>query len=272
MPISSKTAEVQYRSNQPAETRTTGGSGDVTLEFSKVLGISGEYLLFLGLTLPTGQYDIKRGADATAEILPPILQKGTGVYNASFLLNYTRDVQDGMVLANVNFNFPFAVRPFGKNEFLDSYFTAFRDSTQSRRFFYQFKPYGENDLGGYTPPSVGGSVSYAYRGVENYVHSWTVVFSVPLGVAWIPSEKTGQYNPRPDPDHKAWTAALCYGLEFSRPKFPVFIGLSLPIHDKANAPGANEMDPTPMKRWDTPDLKDLFQQWTVALGLKATMF
>jgi hypothetical protein len=91
-------------------------------------------------------------------------------------------------------------------------------------------------------------------------------------VTWIPSEKPGQYAPRPDPDHKAWSAALVYGLEFSHAKFPLFISVSLPIHDKTNPPGKDEMDPTPMKRWDAPDFKDLFQQWTIALGLKATMF
>lgn len=272
VPVTSKTGEVQYRSNQPAETRGTGGLGDIMLDVSKTFGSSGEYSVELGMGLPTGQYDIKRGSDAAREFLPISLQKGTGLYCPTLSLYYTRDVQGGMWLGNVCFSYPFAARPFTKkNEFLDTYFPMYKDSTQSRRFYYRAKPYGENDLGGFTPPNLGFGVSYAYRGVEHFVHSWNFVFSAPLGVVWIPSEKTNQYNPRPDPDHKAWTAAIAYGLEFSREKFPLFIGVSLPIHSKPS-PGKDEMDPKPLAKWTAPDYNDILQQWTIAVGFKSTMF
>ena len=180
--------------------------------------MQGEFSLGIGLTLPTGQYDIKRGPDAASEFLPTSLQKGGGIFNGSLMLDYLRDVEDGMWLGNISFYYPFAVRLSGKNEFLDTYFAAFKDSTDNRRFYYHFKPYGENDLGGFTPPSASVSLTYAYRGIEHYVHSWTLFYSVPFGVAWIPGENSTQYAPSPDPDHKTWSAALVYGIEFSRSK------------------------------------------------------
>jgi hypothetical protein len=275
-PISSKTSEVQYRSNQVANDRTTGGLGDVSVDIGRTIGVNVKFDLSLGLTIPTGQYDIKRGPDAAPEFLPSSLQKGGGIYSGAFTLGHSKDVEDGMWMFEVVYNQPFAMRLItGKNEFLGSgsYFEAYADSTGSKRFYYRFKPYGENDLGSYSPPSASGSVYYVYRGVEKYVHSFGVTFAAPIGVAWISSEKTKQYNPRPDPDHKAWSAAVAYGLEFSSMKYPVFMAISLPIHDKSNAPNPNnEYDPTPMKKWDGPDMKDFLQQWTFALGVKSTMF
>jgi hypothetical protein len=112
-----------------------------------------------------------------------------------------------------------------------------------------------------------------FRDERQYAHSFGLALSVPLAVAWIHSEKAGQYDPRPDPDHKAWNVAMVYQLEFCHDKFPVFLAVSLPIHDKANpAEPDNEYDPTPMKHWDGPDWGDFMQQWTVAVGLKSIMF
>jgi hypothetical protein len=271
VPFTSKTGAVQYRSNQPEETRVTGGLGDISLDVSKSLGAQGNFSLGVGISLPTGQYDVKRGSDASAEFLPTSLQKGSGLYNGSLTIDYTKDVQNGLWLANVSFNYPFAARISGENEFLDTYFSAFKDSTANRRFYYNVKPYGENDLGGFTPPSASFSLTYAYRGVENFIHSGTILFSAPLGVAWIPSEKTGQYAPRPDPDQKMWSAAFVYGLEFSKPKYPLFVAFSLPLHDKSNSPGADEFN-TSVYKWDAPDFKDFLQQGTIAFGVKSTMF
>lgn len=272
IPFMSKTGAVQFRSNQPEETRIVGGLGDLSFDVSRAVGAQGAFSVGMGITLPTGQYDIKRGADASAEFLPTSLQKGGGLFNGSFMLDYTRDVEDGIWLANVTFNYPFALSASGENDFLDTYFSALKDSTSNRRFYYRFKPYGENDLGAFTPPSASMSVTYAYRGFRHYVHSCTFLFATPLGVAWIPSEKVGQYAPRPDPDHKVWSGALVYGLEFSRPEFPIFIAVSFPFHDKTNKAGADEFDPAPFRQWDGPDFGDLLQQGTIAIGFKSTIF
>jgi hypothetical protein len=276
LPIMSKSGEVQYRTNQPAYDRTTGGIGDLTVDIMRSVGLNFKLDLQLGLTFPTGQYDIRRGPDAASEFLPINLQKGGGVYNAAFTVGHSRDVENGMWMFEAVYNFPFNMKPIsGENEFLDGgeYFAGYRDSTSNPRFHYRFKHYGENDLGGYTPPSVNASVYYAYRGVENFVHSFGLVFAAPTAVAWIHSEKTNQYDPRPDPDHKTWNAALIYGLEFSHMKYPVFMAVSLPIQDKKGTPNPdNEYDPGPMEKWDGPDWEDFLQQWTFAIGFKSTMF
>lgn len=273
IPFASKTAEVQYRENQAATTVVTGGMGDITFDFKRIFGSEGQFFLMFGLTFPTGQYDIKRGPEEN--FVPNNLQMGKGIYNASLTFNYLRDVENGLWLFDGSFSFPFNMKPLSKeNKFLDEYFSDYKSQTSSDRFYYRFKPYGESDLGDYVPPRLSTGVTYAYRGVPKYVHSFGFSFSAPLGVGWIHSENSSRYDPRPDPDHKAWEVVLVYGLEFSRPKFPVFIAVALPIHDKA--PGKvdpdKEYDPEPMKDWNAPDWEDFFQQWAVAVGIKSALF
>lgn len=272
VPFMSKSAEVQYRSNQSPNDRSTGGTGDISTDFTFNLGPSAQYGVTVGMSWPTGQYDIQRGPDAAKEYLPASLQKGSGLYTASLGLSYSRDVDDGIWIYNVSYAHPFNSRWIsGQNEFLDGELAAYQGA-DSRRFYYDWKFYGESDLGDFTPPSLTGAVHYGYRGIPGMVHSVGLTFSAPLGVAWIRSEQVGVYDPRPDPDHKAWSAALVYGAEFSRDTYPIFMAFSLPFHDKANAPGANEYDETPMASWDAPDWKDLAQQWVVALGFKTSFW
>lgn len=263
IPISSKSGEVQFQTNRDANDRTTGGLGDIGVDISKAIGSQGEYSFSLALTLPTGQYDIKRGADATAEFLPSSLQKGSGLFGATLTFSRTIDVEDGMWLMDIGYSNPFNMRPFsGKNEMLDTYFKDYINQKDNKRFYYKFKPYGENDLGAYTPPSVSMSLAFADKKNENFVQSWGLTFGAPIGVAWIAREKTNIYDPFPDPSHKAWSAAFAYGLEFSHANFPTFFGVSVPIHDKSDDKG----------KWDAPDWSDFLEQWTFALGMKATLF
>lgn len=270
LPMVSKTAEVQYRSNQVPANRTTGGAGDLSTDFTLNLGPSAQYGLTLGMTWPTGQYDIVRGADAAQEFLPASLQKGGGLYVASVGLSWSRDVDDGLWIYNLTYSHPWNTAFMtGKNEFLDSWLSDYK-GVHSKRFYYDWKNYGENDLGDYTPPSLSASIHYGYRGVEGMVHSFGISFSAPLGVAWIRSEKVGVYDPRPDPDHQAWSAAFVYGAEFTRDDFPIFMAISIPLHDQANTPGADEYDEAPMSHWDSPDWDDFLQQWTIALGFKTS--
>lgn len=271
LPFSSKIAEVQYRSNQPAHTRITGGMGDISCDVTRIFGSQGQFSWGVSMTFPTGQYDIKRGPEQY--FLPNNLQMGTGLYLSSLSFSYSRDVEDGLWLFDASVSYPFMMRLFtGENEFIDSYFSAYKDQKSNDRFYYRFKPYGENDLGDYIPPSVGMGAYYAYRGIAKRVHSFGMTFSFPLGVTWIHSEKHTTYDPRPDPDHKAWEAALVYGLEFSRQDFPVFIGVAVPIHDKTAGAVEDEYNSDPMKVWNEPDWQDLFQQWIVAVGFKASLF
>ncbi|MBN1983150.1 MAG: hypothetical protein JW795_16570 [Chitinivibrionales bacterium] len=273
LPLASKLAEVQYQSNMTPMTITTGGLSDISLSVSRALGAAGQYSLSASLSLPTGQYDIRRGTEANMNLLPGSLQMGSGLYGASLSFGYTKDVQDGLFLFDGSISYPLALRLIsGKNEFLDKgeYFESYKDSTRSKRFYYRFKPYGENDLGDYTPPSLTLSAYYAYRGIPGYVHSFGVVGSVMTGVAWMHSYKSTIYDPRPDPDHKMWQMQFAYGLEFIRDAYPLFFGVSIPLTDQS--PGDSGFDPTPMKKFDLPDFNNFLQQWTFALGVKTALF
>ena len=272
VPFVSHQGEVQYRSNQPPTDRSTGGLGDISFDFSKTIGSGGAASLSASLSIPTGQYDIKRGTDASQEILPSSFQKGSGLYSLTLGWDYSRDTDKGIWLYSLSYTHPFAMHLIsGENEFNDSYWSKI--SHEGDRFEYRFKPYGENDLGAYTPPSVSASVAYGYRGRAGIVQSLGLNFSAPLGVAWISSEKAGTYDPRPDPDHQAWSLAIAYGIEFSNPDFPVFLAFSVPIHDKANAADPrDEYDDSPMKEWNAPDWGDILQQWTFAVGVKGSFF
>ncbi|SHK55635.1 hypothetical protein [Fibrobacter sp. UWEL] len=271
IPMMSHQGEVQYRSNQNPTDRTTGGLGDVSFDFSKTIGSGGAASLSASLSIPTGQYDIKRGTDGGKEILPSSFQKGSGLYSLTLGWDYSRDTDKGIWLYGLTYTHPFAMHLFsGENEFNDSYWKDL--DHKGDRFKYRFKAYGENDLGAYTPPSVGGSIAYGYRGRPGIVQSFGLSFSAPLGVAWISSETEGKYDPRPDPDHKAWSAALAYGIEFSDTDFPVYFAVSIPIHDKSNSNSKDEYDEKPMRQWDAPDWSDFGQQWTVAVGVKGSFF
>ena len=275
IPFMSHQGEVQYRSNQNPKDYTTGGLGDISFDFSKTIGSGGAASLSASLTIPTGQYDIKRGIDASKEILPSSFQKGGGLYSLTLGWDYSRDTDKGIWLYSLSYTHPFAMRLFsGENEFNDSYWKNIKNK-DGDRFKYRFKPYGENDLGAFTPPSIGGSIAYGYRGRAGIVQSFGLNFSVPLGIAWIASEQAndGVYDPRPDPDHQAWSISLVYGIEFSNPDFPVFLAFSLPIHDKAGGADAkNEYSEKPMKEWNAPDWSDIGQQWTIAVGVKGSFF
>lgn len=273
IPFVSKSGEIQYQTDLPANNRTTGGMGDMSLDFGWSTGPSGEYSLNLGLGLPTAQYDIARGPDASKQFLPASLQKGGGLYSLSAGIGYSKDVENGIWLFDASYSRPFAFKFKRENEFMDEYWQNYKD-VDDHRFDYRFKFYGENDLGDYTPPSVTASVYYGYRGVAEMVHSFGVTYSMPLGVAWIHSPSTTTYDPFPDPDYQKWTAALVYGLEFSRDKFPLYIAVSLPLHDKSNTPDpyADKYDESLVDKWDGPDWEDFGQQWNIGIGFKSAMF
>jgi len=103
---------------------------------------------------------------------------------------------------------------------------------------------------------------YAYRGAPKLTQSFQLFFMAPCGVRWIPGYIPTLYNPIADPDHRAWDAVLSYGIEFSKERFPLFLGIGMPIHDRKDAVG----------KWDAPDWGDIGNEWIFAFGFKATMF
>ena len=282
IPIVSKIGTLQPKTNYDDKTEMTAGLSDLMVDFSKSVGMEGEYSLSLNLTLPTGQYDIKRGREGAMLYLPTTLQRGGGIYNASMGISRTKDVDKGIWIVEAYYNYPFAINFYGKNQMINGNSDQYNDlnsswdllsSSQKKRFEYWFKPYGENDLGAYTPPSFTLAAYYGYRGIEHYVHSFGVKAWVPFGVAWIPDFSASSYNPVPDPDNKTWSITLHYGLEFSKPEYPFYLAINKVIisgSDKNDMKDA--FDEAALRKWRTPDLKDLLNMWTLAIGIKTTMF
>jgi hypothetical protein len=282
IPIVSKIGSLQQATNYDDKTEATGGLADMMIDFSKNVGMEGQYSLMLNLTLPTGQYDIKRGKEDYMLYLPTTLQSGSGLYTASLGISRTIDVEKGLWIVEAYYNYPFAINFYGKNQLVnnnpDQYNSVnstwdLLSASERKRFEYWFKPYGENDLGAYTPPSISVAAYYGYRGIEHYVHSFGAKLWVPLGVAWIPDFTASSYNPTPDPDNKTWSLTLHYGLEFSRPEYPIFISLNKIIvsgSDKGDM--KNAFDEAALRKWRIPDKKDLLNMWTFAIGIKTTMF
>jgi hypothetical protein len=282
LPIVSKTGLLQPKTNFDDKLETTGGLADIMLDVSKNIGMEGEYSVSLNLILPTGQYDVKRNKENEMFYLPTTLQRGGGVYNATVGLSRTIDVDRGLWIIEGFFSYPFAVNFHGKNQFINNQKDQYNDldsrwdlltADQKKRFEYYFKPYGENDLGGYTPPSVTATLYYGNRRQANYVHSYGAKVSIPLGVAWIPNYSAGSYNPIADPNNKSWSVTLHYGLEFSRAEYPLYLAINKTIWGKSTPNPNDQYDEKPLAWLHSPDMKGLFNDnWTFAVGIKATMF
>ncbi|HUI90962.1 MAG TPA: hypothetical protein VLX68_01835 [Chitinivibrionales bacterium] len=256
------------------------GMGDIRIDFQNAFGVSGEFSYDFTLSIPTGDYAMTVGTDKSPQYLPTNLQLGMGVYSLTLDLGYTVDIDKALLLVDAMYSHPFAVNFSGKNSYFPLYNNAeawnLLSADQKNRFKYYFKPFGENDLGAYFPPSITLSGFYGTKELAGFVHSFGLMFSAPLGVSWIPGFDATTYNPTPDPDNQAWTATLCYGLEFSRPNFPVFVAAYVPIHSKTasatNAQAANPFDSKPMAQWNAPDFHDILHRWSVFIGTKTTLF
>jgi hypothetical protein len=281
IPVLSKNGTMQTSTASDEKTGiVNNGLGDIRIDFQNSFGLSGEFSYSVTLAIPTGDWSSTIGRDASKQFMPANLQLGSGLYSLALDLGYTQDFDDAMLLVDATYSHPFAVNFSGKNSYFQVYDNAaswdLMSAGQKSRFEYYVKPYGETDLGAYVPPSVSLSAFYGYKGMEDFVHSFGIMVSAPVGVAWIPEFQTQTYDPKPDPDNQAWTATLCYGLEFSRPNFPIFIAAYLPIHSKTasatNAQLADPYDTKPMAQWNAPDWNDLFHRWSVFVGTKTTLF
>jgi len=273
VPIGYKRADVSYQANMEKRGEENGGSGDVSIDVTRSFGTENQYACQLALTMPTGRYD---AADQSRSILPQSLQMGQGIYAATLGLSYTRDIDKGMLLFDGYFYYPFALSFTGKNAYIDSDYKAYRDATIfKKRFYYWFKPYGENDRGGYFPPAINLDGIYAYRGVRKLVQSFQVFFTAPLGVRWMPyyDNTSGLYDPRPDPDNRAWDVVVAYGVEFSSDRVPIFLGLGLPIHDKTQPPSpGQEFNQKYYWMWNGPDWGKIGREYLIAAGFKVALF
>jgi hypothetical protein len=281
VPFSAKTGSLQTSTvDDPTTGLINNGMGDLRLDYIGAFGASGDLSYDFTLSVPTGSYTATTGGDKDQKYLPTNLQLGSGVYSLTLDMGKTIDMDKSMVLLDLVYSYPFNINFYGKDQYYN--FTPqqkdLMTGSEKNRFYYYFKPYGESDLGGYTPPNIMASAFYGYKGMEDFVHSFGIMFSVPLGVDWLPSLKAGTpYDPTPDPDNQVWNATLCYGLEFSRSNFPIFIAAYLPIHAKTasatNAQAGNAYDPAPMEDWSRgPDWNDVFHRWSVFMGVKTFLF
>jgi hypothetical protein len=273
LPIGFSGAEVQNDSSASPQTFLNGGTGDITADFMQKFGDQGQYAWQLSLTVPTGRYDESRGPERGKALLPATLQMGRGIYSLGFRLSYALDFDKAMAVFEGSFNYHFTASFTRRNAHIDADYKAYANATENRkRFFYRFKPYGENDRGGYFPPSIDMDAVYSYRGVPKLVQSFQCFFSAPLGVRWIPSFNPSVYDPFPDPDNRAWDVVLAYGLEFSRERVPIFMAFGLPIHDARGKAGEDKYDPAPFSKWSAPAWSEIGQEWIFALGFRTILF
>lgn len=282
IPIVSKIGSLQPKTNLDDKTEQAAGIADIMLDFSKSLGPGGEYSAYLNLTLPTGRYDVKRGREQEQQYLPTTLQTGGGLFNAALGLGRTFDVEDGLWVLEGFFSYPFAVNFHGKNKFVNSGADQYAGvdarwelltDEQKKRFEYYFKPYGENDLGAYVPPSFTAALYYGNRRQASFVHSYGVKVWVPFGVAWVPAASANSYDPAPDPNNKTWSVTLHYGLEFSKPAYPFYFSVNKIVVSRSSPNPDDPYDERSLARWHRPALSELLHSnWIFAAGIKATMF
>ncbi len=265
MPIGMKEMEVQYQTNLEPQLIRNGSRGDLTADARQLFGDHSQYAAQLSLTFPTGQYDAQRGTDRSKNVLPQGLQMGRGIYSGTMGLSYTRDSDQGMMLFDGYFSYPFMIRFDEKNEYLETDYRAYANTTGETRSRFHYgswlKPYGESDRGDYYPPSASFDAIFVRR-AERTVQSFQLTFSAPMGVRWIHSPDPALYDPMPDPDNRAWDLALGYGLESSSETMPLFFGVGMPVHAKRSVAGD----------WTSPDWGNVGQEWILALGFKALLY
>lgn len=265
MPIGMKEMEVQYQSNLDQKLVRNGTRGDLTADIRQSFGEHSQYAALFALTFPTGQYDARRGTDRSKNILPQGLQMGRGIYSGTLGLSYTRDNDQGMMVFDGYYTYPFMIRLDGKNEYLGTEYRDYASTTGKTRSRFHYgswlKPYGESDRGDYHPSSVSIDAIFARRW-ERTVQSFQIFFSAPMGVRWIHSPDPALYDPIPDPDNRAWDLAFGYGLETSNEIMPFFFGIGMPVHAKRDISGD----------WTSPDWENIGQEWIFALGFKAILF
>ncbi|MBN1601514.1 MAG: hypothetical protein JW915_07895 [Chitinispirillaceae bacterium] len=274
IPYKSVASEIQFQTNIEQQVLFNSGIGDLTVDCSRTFGMNGQFKARADVTFPTGIYDETRGTDQVKKVLPQTLQMGQGVWSVTPALSFTHDFENSMLIFDASLYYPFVIRFDKKNEHLDADYRTYNNVTINReRFHYKHivKPYGENDRGDYFPPAVNITTDFVIRAVEGMTQSIQFSFSTPLGVQWIHSYDKNQYDPHPDPDHRAWDALLGYGIETNRFRVPIFFGIGIPIRDKKNSSG-NTYDEKPFRKWDGPDWQCMTQEIIITSGIKAALF
>lgn len=228
----------------------------------------------LSLVFPTGQYALTRGPEFAESILPADLQRGRGVWEAILGIKPSLPIGRVRLASHTGIRYPFNISFSGRNEFLDTWYTenrSYKDSTDSdtkSRFYYRFKPYGENDIGDYYPPSLFFEPAVSASFSERLEHFWRSKLEFPLGTTWLHNYYARVYDPHPNPDHRAWRFTLHYDLQLTiRPVQSIF-SISLPLYDKP--PKSAFYTESDLNTWDSPDWTEFMQSWSFGVRLRIT--
>ena len=88
-------------SKEPGTISTTG-LGDISLSLSRPLGTENQFSLSVGLSLPTGRYDIFQ--DGSTDFVAAPGQMGTGVLSANGSLSLTKDKDWGLYIFGIDYS------------------------------------------------------------------------------------------------------------------------------------------------------------------------
>jgi hypothetical protein len=273
-PLKSSRGTVQAHQHLVPYDATGGGIGDVSVDATAILLATNPVALQLGLQFPTGAYALARGRQNEEQNLPSRLQPGSGLHALIVALRHERSLFGrGQWGFSGRCVFPFALRlSSGKNEFLHTRFAHHAGETDNSRFYYRFKPYGENDLGRYIPAHAILTATYSHPSDDKFHHSAVVRLSIPFGVHWQPSHIATHYDPYPDPNHRAWTSTWVYMPEYRMDALSLMGFIAVPLSDSPNGSNpADRYDATPFSRLDGPDWREFPRQSSFGLGFRYGM-
>lgn len=270
MPLIFSTGEGQHRSGMTPKSYSTGGAGDPRIGAALHLFDRSALVMRAALQLPVGDYGSTRGKPREKLLLPSHLQKGAGFHVLLLSLHHQRALLSaGRWRFATMCALPFTMRVrTGKNELLSSNLSAYRHLTDDPRFYYSFKPYGENDYGRHVPAEIIQIWQYSHVSNEHVSHTWQTGLFVPLGVQWLPSDNPYRYDPHPDDNHRMWRTTWAYIPELRFHSLTIRGFMLVPLMDKANEPEvAAPYNDLPLTSIDSPDWREFGRRWKMGLSV-----
>lgn len=248
------------------------GLGDMQLFAGKLFGMSGQNELQFSVRIPVGRHSQSISSDCTTVLLPSELQIGKGVFVPAVELRHIEHFGDREWTLGVVYEHPIGVY-FAEDEFEN---TRALSSTERNSLERGYSLNGKTRNGLRVPPEA--KLVFAlrnpglYRLNEQRISHWfSVEFSVPLAVGWVPDSSPGVYNPTTDPDHRTWSCELTYQLHWGG-RWPIVFGFSLPIRDAADKPTGSAITERDVNQWDLPDENEILRTWELYTGVSIPIF
>lgn len=275
LPRVSRTFEYQWSSLRSPHYFVVSGFSDVSFDIQGWIFDRNPIAASIGFVLPTADYANSRGPEKGKLVLAPEYQLGSGIWRLRLGLEHERPgLLGGTWRWSMTYDHGFALRPFsGENEFLNHYYSMYRNETDNPRFYYHLKPYGENDLGDYFPPLLELSARYLLKQkTVPLSHYWDYSLRVPFGVAWVHEEFVdGGYNPRPDSDHRTWGMVFSYLFAITVGNVEGGAFISVPLYDKPTDAGEYFLDPYNedlLRTIDGPNWSEFGQGINLGVGVR----